>query len=284
MGISQFERDLYSLRCTGFLVLPQVFSEEDTRVFEAEAFAWLQEIESFSASGGQLTYIAGWPLRNARALYAISESFQKLVLNDLILKYANAYLGKAVLRDCHLLVNMPDKSNAVRGINGDLNWHRDKRWDGDGCPPSYLHNFILLDDFTAENGGTHLIPGTHREREPGYYFLDNVEGHSVEGNFYKTFSKEYFPSSVQILGRRGDLVIFDPMVIHAQGINVTSRRRSAINVTFHRDGLRGLYNCRRIAATAGRVPYNAKLDAILESGDDLLGTYGPLGFRHCVNL
>jgi hypothetical protein len=274
---TQVERDLYTLRNAGFAIIPKFLGEDMLRELQDKALAFESEVEAFAAAGGDVPYKAGWPLQNTRALFAVDPVFERLVLDTGIINYARGYLGDCRLRDCHVLVNSPDTRNAERGRDADVNWHRDKEWaDGETIVPSYLHCFVLLTDMTRENGGTLIVPGTHREREPGYYFLKTDPGRKVDGNYYLVYPQRYFPAGIQVEAPRGSLVLFDPMAIHAQGINVSADRRVVVNATFHRASLKSMIDCRRIAEKGARYKLRPEFLSLLGSGEGLIDSYGPL--------
>ena len=78
-----------------------------------------------------------------------------------------------------------------------------------------LQVIVLLDDFTKENGGTYVLPGSqYLEEKP---------------------SDEYFyKNAVQIEGKSGDLVLFDAMLWHAGGTNKTNVQRRALTIVYSR--------------------------------------------------
>lgn len=78
-----------------------------------------------------------------------------------------------------------------------------------------LQVIVLLDDFTKENGGTYVLPGSqYLEEKP---------------------SDEYFyKNAVQIEGKAGDLILFDAMLWHAGGNNQTSLQRRALTIVYTR--------------------------------------------------
>ncbi len=190
--------------------------------------------------------------------------------------YLRAYLGDPVLRDSQFLANMPDPRNTARGRGGKVSYHRDKYWHDETIKPEYLWCFLLLSDMMPENSGTIVVPGTHRMREPGYYFLNNDPGENIESNAYLVYDRRYFPTAIQVEAKRGALLLFDPMIIHTQAINISSEPRRVLNMLFHQRGLSGIMNCRAIAEKHARVPVRDDLKAILEGGDSLPDTYGPL--------
>jgi ectoine hydroxylase-related dioxygenase (phytanoyl-CoA dioxygenase family) len=277
---SQAERDLYCLQRAGYVVLTNVFDKSAVARMLALGTSFEDEVEEFVCRGGSAALRHSWPLRTTRALYAVAREFQDACMHPMILSMARAYLGEFVIRDCLLQTNMPDHRNAIRGCAGDLSFHRDTRWNDVRIEPQYLHAFILLHEFTSENGATVVVPGTHREREPGYYFKDSDPRAAQPGIDYKVYERSYFPSAVAIEAPRGALVLLDPMTIHTQGINVTATRRSLVNVTFRSAKVRGtppLLNARKLASLHSRVPVREDLLGMLEDCPQLPAAFATLG-------
>jgi ectoine hydroxylase-related dioxygenase (phytanoyl-CoA dioxygenase family) len=277
---AQVERDLYCLARAGYVVLRDIFDEWTTAKMLELGGSFEDEVEEFVRGGGSGALRHSWPLRTTRALYAIAPVFQDAAMHAVIQSMARAYLGDFVVRDCLMQSNMPDVRNQIRGRNGDLSFHRDTIWPAGEIEPRYLHAFILLHDFSEANGATVVVPGTHREREPGYYFKDSDPRGSQPGIDYRVYERRYFPSATTIEAPRGSLVFLDPMVIHTQGINTTAHKRSLINVTLRRSKVRGtppLLNARRLAECHARVPVRPDLLELLEASPWLPASFGTLG-------
>lgn len=273
---TQYERDLYTLRNAGFAVINNFLDSETLDTLDRLAWEFKAEIEEHESNGGSVLLKAGWPLSNARCLYAVHPAFQQLVLDPRLIQYANDYLLNPKLFDCHLLCNMPDPRNQERGADADVNYHRDNVWPEGPVKPMHLHAFLLLTEMTRENGGTIVVPGTHLGREPDYYFKNTDPGRQIESNFYPVYPRNYFPASVQLEAPRGSLVLFDPMCIHAQGINVSQHRRTVLNCTFVSEGVRGIINCRGVAESSARYAVREELLELLLLDPELPSQYGPL--------
>jgi ectoine hydroxylase-related dioxygenase (phytanoyl-CoA dioxygenase family) len=276
----QRERDLYCLHCAGYAVIQNVFGHRITAQMLDLASAFEDEVEAHVRAGGSCAFRHSWPLRTTRALYAIGAVFQDAAMHPLIQRFARAYLGDIVIRDCLMQTNMPDVRNETRGCGGDLSFHRDTTWPDGRIEPRYLHAFILLHDFTRENGATVVVPGTHRDREPGYYFKDSDPRGSQPGIDYRVYEQRYFPSATTIEAPCGSLVLLDPMTIHTQGINTTAHKRSLVNVTFRNARVRGmppLLNARRLVELHARVPVRSDFLDLLESESTLPTSFGTLG-------
>lgn len=99
-----------------------------------------------------------------------------------------------------------------------LRFHRDFPRLLNGYVAS-INTFFALDEFTAENGGTILVPGTH-QREPS--------------------PTEEFIANAQISAEcpAGSMIVFDSTLLHAAGLNRSSRDRLAINQQFSRSWIK----------------------------------------------
>lgn len=76
----------------------------------------------------------------------------------------------------------------------------------------------LLDDFTADNGATRIVPGTHRSgRLPGEVMPDPTAAH---------------PDEVSLLAPAGTVVIFNSHLWHGGTLNRTDRPRRALHSCF----------------------------------------------------
>ena len=279
MIATQLERDTYCLRRAGFLTVPNFVPNDVMDRIERAAYDWEDEIERFKAAGAHVPLKHFRPLTTTRCLHAISTDIQNIAMAPRIQEIAAGYLPKPVLRDCVVQSNMPDAHNAARGVNGPVSYHRDALWSG-APSPMYLHVFLLLTDFTPENGATLLVPGSHLVREPGYYFKRTDPRGRVDGIEYTVYEKSYFGSAVHLSAPRGSLIFMDGTSIHTQGANTTPHKRSMVNITFKdlaAPGWPELLNARQIASRYSRVPVRPDLLEQLEVDANRPDTYGPLG-------
>ena len=72
----------------------------------------------------------------------------------------------------------------------------------------------MLDDFTLENGGTHIVPGTH---------LSQAVPKEVVSDIYAPH-----PDQIVVTGRAGDAVVMNGHCWHTGGANTTDRERRAL--------------------------------------------------------
>lgn len=93
-------------------------------------------------------------------------------------------------------------------------WHRDipyQQW----LPSDFLaiNALFAVDDFTAENGGTWLVPGSHKSVPfPSESYLKD--------------------KAIQITCRANHFVLMDAFLFHGGGTNETSTARRAVNHVF----------------------------------------------------
>ena len=99
-----------------------------------------------------------------------------------------------------------------------LRFHRDFPRVLNGYVAS-INTFFAIDEFTAENGGTILVPGTH-QKEPA--------------------PTEAFMTTAQVSAEcpAGSMIVFDSTLLHAAGLNRSSHDRVAINQQFTRSWIK----------------------------------------------
>jgi ectoine hydroxylase-related dioxygenase (phytanoyl-CoA dioxygenase family) len=95
-----------------------------------------------------------------------------------------------------------------------LTFHQDFPRHMNGYMAS-VNAMLAIDEFTAENGGTLVVPGTHQR--PGAPDRDYLEA-----------------SAIPVQCPAGAMIVFDSTLWHAAGRNMTDRDRVAINLMFTR--------------------------------------------------
>ena len=278
--VTQFDRDMYCLRCAGFLVFRDFVPLQTLQRIKEAAEQFALEVSRYVNIKGIADRSYNWPLQYTRCLYAVNTEIQDIAMDPKILRIVHEYLCNPVLRDCLLQANMVEPLTVARGVSGEVSYHRDTLWPGTTIEPMYLHAFVLLDDFTALNGATVVVPGSHGEREPGYYFKDSDPRLPQGGIRYRVYERTYFGSAVTLSAPRGSVIFLDPMCIHTQGNNVTDSTRSLVNITFRAASTTGeppMLNARSIAERHARVRMRSDFIGMLECDSRLPAYYGPLG-------
>lgn len=88
------------------------------------------------------------------------------------------------------------------------------RAPGSVWPPAVVNAMYMVTDFTAENGGTRIVPGSHLSG----WQPDQAVPHPVE--------------TVAAEGPAGSAVIFEGRTWHAAGVNRTDQHRIGITATY----------------------------------------------------
>lgn len=83
----------------------------------------------------------------------------------------------------------------------------------------HLVTMWMLTDYTIENGGTHMIPGSHKRNYAPRYGSDYEP--------MKTYQNE-----VQLQGKAGDVGIFDARTWHATAENTTTEPRIGVLIRY----------------------------------------------------
>ncbi len=116
--------------------------------------------------------------------------------------------GPYILNTYGGVLNRPGDASYVGRV------HRDQRtFSGDFRMMAQL--LIMLDDFTAENGATHVLPGSHR--------MPDAPSDEL-----------FFGTAVRATGVAGSIVMFDSNLWHAAGANRSSSPRRALTLAFTR--------------------------------------------------
>ena len=136
------------------------------------------------------------------------------------------------------LDNLPNQPNFSSLVHRDLRFYS-------GDFPIMVNCLLMVDGFSIENGGTYLLPGSHLEER-------------------KPTDKEFFKKAIQVVGNRGDIVIFNSNVWHSSAPNTTQNHRRAIPLTVSRSFMKQLIDYPRA------LGYN-KMDSFTPQLQQLLG-------------
>ena len=152
----------------------------------------------------------GRKTRRTGALVARSPACRDLVMNDLILGGANAFLDPFCERiQLHLTQLI-----CIQPGQGKQPLHRDRlAWGGflqDSIEPQF-NTIWAVTDFTRENGATQVVPGSNHW-EPG---------------------RDATPEEVQYAEMKaGSVLVYSGSVIHSGGANQSDHDRMGLNITY----------------------------------------------------
>ncbi|CAB3713444.1 phytanoyl-CoA dioxygenase family protein [Paraburkholderia rhynchosiae] len=120
--------------------------------------------------------------------------------------FRHFFAGNFVLNSYGGVINERESRSYVQSVHRDIRFGSDSR-------RFMLNALIMLDDFTLENGATHVL--SHSQ---------NVQQQPADEDFYANASRA--------IGERGSVLLFDSRMWHATGRNMTSAPRRALTLTF----------------------------------------------------
>ncbi len=140
------------------------------------------------------------------------DSLNEFLCTPFVDDYIHAYFdGEYILNSYGALNNLPCSSETYQ--HGQR-FHRDVRTFSRDFR-LMLNMLVMIDDFTAENGATKLVPGTHRvESRPSDDYLES--------------------NAIRAVGKAGSIVLFDSNLWHSAAPNLTTGPRMALTLTFSR--------------------------------------------------
>ena len=140
---------------------------------------------------------------------AQARSFVDVLASQAVMGVVNQILGEGSIIYAYTSSSMPP---------GRSNYSRRIHVDSPRIIPGYETNLgvmLLLDDFTAENGATWMLPRSHRTTEPP--------------------SEEFFAANAKrVIAPAGSAVYFNPRVWHSGGRNETDRWRHSLTLNMCR--------------------------------------------------
>lgn len=86
-----------------------------------------------------------------------------------------------------------------------------------------INTLVMLDDFTAENGGTFLLNQSHKKKE-------------------KPTEDFFYANAEQVISPKGSILFFNSNLWHAAGVNKTNIERSSITPMFTKTFVKPQYD------------------------------------------
>jgi ectoine hydroxylase-related dioxygenase (phytanoyl-CoA dioxygenase family) len=193
----------------GACIVRDMLSPERLQALQSDVQPWIDQTAlGLDDWSGRLTKRTG-------GLIARCATVRELAVDPLILGAANAtlapYCSKIQLNITQLITIMPGQ--------GAQPLHRDRFvWGGDdsgGVIPEGIepqcNGIWAIEDFTEENGATHVVPGSHK------------------WPFSRQARRE---ESVQAVMKAGSVLLYNGTVIHSGGENRSTAPRKALNITY----------------------------------------------------
>ncbi|WP_392891457.1 phytanoyl-CoA dioxygenase family protein [Pseudomonas migulae] len=117
-------------------------------------------------------------------------------------------IGKFILNQQNGIINPPQKKYSQSA------WHRDLPYQHFvSSRPLAINALYCIDDFTTENGGTYVLPASHKiEQFPSEDYIRR--------------------NAIQVSAKAGSFIVLDCMLFHCGGFNNTPSPRRAVNHLF----------------------------------------------------
>jgi len=190
----------------GYTVLEDVLSEEQVE----KAKAALDKILDYEGEHGHKVLWDNPYYHVSYFVIAKEQIFREICQAPKLLEFARLMLGP----DCII--------GSVNGYTTRPNGRAQRLHPDRLFPKGFLGSLtanLVLDEFTAENGCTRVIPYS--------------QGHEVPPGADKTFGCELLePQVVDVEAPPGAVILYDANLVHASGENRTPHRRTSVHVSF----------------------------------------------------
>ena len=191
----------------GFTIIKNVLSENECKkISEKLDKIHHEETDEFGVERLEKCNEIG----TLRSLIARDEYFANLILHPKVYPLISAIIGEtSILHLQNAIIISPEKKH------GQNHFHRDFPKDFVSSIPLSLNAFWMIDEFNEKTGGTWLVPGTHKKAEwPTNDYLEK--------------------NAIQVNEKVGSVIVFDSMLIHRGGSNVSKNIRRGINHQYTR--------------------------------------------------
>lgn len=193
----------YSLSRTGWISHPSLLDPRTVELIRTELERSYNICREIQLKNGVQKNTDG----TLHHLVGISNAYIDILEFPQVLELINIYFeGPAILNSFGGVRNTKQAEMYVSRI------HRDVRFYSQHMR-LMCNILIMADNFTAENGATHVLEGSHNIRQ-------------------KPTDEHFKQHSRQLLGAAGTVVLFDSNLWHAAGINHTEEPRRALTLTF----------------------------------------------------
>ena len=202
---------LESVRLSGCAIVENVLSDDDCVRTRAAMYRVQQHIRD---DVGEARLARAGELGVLRLMLAYDDAFFGLLEVPEVLAVIDATVSETAVLHLQNGLILPSFPPGEVPETFQTSFHRDF--------PRYLGGFVAsvncffaLDEFTEENGGTIVVPGTQqRPEQPSRRYLEE--------------------HAVAVVCPAGSMLVFDSTLWHAAGANVSGKERLAINQQFTR--------------------------------------------------
>ncbi|GAW50136.1 putative phytanoyl-CoA dioxygenase [Nocardioides sp. PD653] len=198
----------------GYVVLPG-HMDDAWRTEAAATFDRLIEAQTQTSGGEGLdTLTVGGVERGAPRLWNCvtkGEVFDRAYLDPTVLAAAEHVIGRP------FKLHSFNARDVLQG-EGHQDLHADMERSSADEPYSSINTLWLLDDFTADNGATRLVPGSHRRWGAVSEQVEDLQA--------------AHPDEIRVIAPAGTLVVFNSHIWHGGTRNDAGTRRRVLHVSY----------------------------------------------------
>ena len=210
---NDIDRDLLSLRVNGFCVLEQVIPQPQCDEIRERILATVERETAKHKSPEKIGFVPG--------LINHEQSFAPYLADDRLLSVARSVLGR------NLRISF---TSAIVNFTGNERggWHADWPFNQNNAahivapyPDAVVHltTLWMISPFSEENGGTLIVPGSHRS-------LTNPTAGDVHD------PTAPFPNEIHVTGDAGSVLVMDSRLWHATSPSRVGDPRVALAVRY----------------------------------------------------
>lgn len=233
-NLGNFEEFDYLMAVRGWCTIPAVLPATVCDSLRHDIAGHVSRCGELQVEAG----IPGAPDGTAHHTIGFNDSIDDFLDHDYLGKLVDRFFdGPYVLHAINPLINFPGRKNYVNRIHKDIRVHTD-------APVLQLNMLVMVDDFTLDNGATHILSGSHRQASapPDEVFTRHAE---------------------RITGTSGSITLFDSRTWHAAGMNTTSMPRSALTLSFSRPFMKPQLDYARFLGDAYGARLSPKMRQLL---------------------
>lgn len=198
----------YSMQVHGCVLLKNMVPPSSCEAMKEDVYEYYHKNRVLQIAAG-IGEAAQW---GAHHICGRHDHIHAFLESDCLHEYLTEFFGGKpyILNSIGASINVPAKMGAYEHGH---KWHRDLRSYVGGGDRQMAIALVMLDEFTAENGATEVLLGTHRARE---------------------FPPESFihAHAKPVCGAQGSIIFYDGDIYHRAGVNLTDKFRVGMTCLF----------------------------------------------------
>lgn len=198
------DKHLEELDILGYTLIENVLTFEELEIIKKK----ITEVYSKQKAETEGHFDISQTVENniARMPFVYDDYFYKILNNNKIIPYIKEILGDYFILQTQNGVMV--EPNLTHSQN---KWHRDLSYmNYVSDPPLAVNAFFCITDFNFKTGATQLLPHTHKiNYEPSFEYMNK--------------------HSISVEAKAGSVFLFNTMMFHRTGLNISDQTRIGIN-------------------------------------------------------